>query len=81
MLTGGGDGMGGMQQRIGGDATLVQADTAETLVALDKDNFLAEVRRVKGRRITARPGADNYNFSFDWVHGEKMESWSDGVLE
>ena len=66
--------MGRVQQRLRRDAALVQTDAAQALVALDQDDFLAEVRRVKGRGITARPRAHNYDFSLDWVHGK---SWND----
>ena len=57
-----------VQQRFGRDAALVQTDAAQALVALDQDDFLAEVRRVKGRGIAPRPRAHNYDFSFDGVH-------------
>ena len=39
-----------------------------TLLALDQDDFLAQVRRVKGRGITARACAHNYDFSFNRFH-------------
>ena len=68
----GGDGVGRVQQRLGRDAAPVQADAAQALVALDQDDFLAEVRRVKGRGITARPRAHNYDFSLNWFHGNSM---------
>ncbi len=71
-LARGGDGVGRVQQRLGGDAALVQTDAAQTLLALDQDDFLAQVRRVKGRGITARPGAHHYDFSFNRFH-VKME--------
>ena len=66
----GGDGVGGVQEGLGGNAAPVQADAAQALLALDQDDFLAEVRRVKGRGITARARAYNYDFSLDWVHGK-----------
>ena len=68
-----GDGVGRVQQRLRGDAPLVQADAAQARVALDQDDFLAEVRRIKGRSIPAGPRADHYDFSFDWFHGKKVE--------
>jgi hypothetical protein len=54
-----------VKQRLGRDAAAVQAHAAEPLLAFDEDDLLAQVRRVKRRRVTARPGADNNNFSFD----------------
>ena len=55
-----------VEQRLGRDAAAVQAHAAEPLLALDQNDLLAQVRRVKCRRVTARPGADDHNFSFDW---------------
>src|ERR1035437_678867 len=75
----GGNGVGRMQQRLGRDAALVQTDAAEPLFALDQDDLLSKVRRVKGRGITARPSAHNYDFSFDWVH--KQKGATSGVME
>ena len=49
-------------KRFGRNATAVQADAAETLVALDQDDFLAEVSGVKSRGISTGPGA-NYTIS------------------
>jgi hypothetical protein len=55
----------GVKQRLGRDAAAIETNTAEPLVALDENDFLAEVSRVKSRRVSARPCADNYDFSFD----------------
>ena len=46
--------MGGVQQRLGGNAAAVEANAAEAFVPLDEDDFFAEVGRIKRRRITAR---------------------------
>jgi len=63
---------------------VIETDTAQTFVAFDQDDFLAKVSRVKSGGITARPRADNYDFSFDWVHRKwgvgVMEYWSDDEL-
>src|ERR1035437_8527145 len=72
------DCVGRVQQGFRRDAALVQTDAAQPLVALNQDNLLAEVRRVKGRGITPRPCAYNYDFSLDWVHGK---NWSDGAIK
>jgi hypothetical protein len=53
-----------VKQRLGRDATAIQANAAEPLLALDQDYLLAEVRRIKRRRVTSRSGADYYNFCF-----------------
>ena len=62
----------GVKQGLGRDAATIEANAAEPLVALNEQDFLAQVRRVKGRRVSARAGANDYDFSFDWVH-EKLE--------
>ena len=53
-----------VEQRLGWNATAIQAHAAEPLLALDQNNLLAQIRRVKRRRITARPRTDDNNFSF-----------------
>ena len=63
------DQMGGVQQRLGGDATPIEADATESLLLFDENDFLAFVRGIKGRGISARAGAEHGNFSFDWIHG------------
>jgi hypothetical protein len=55
-----------VKQRLGRNAAAVQAHAAEPLLAFDQNDLFAQVRRVKRRRITARAGADDNNFSFDW---------------
>ena len=67
-----GDQVRGVQQRLGRDAAAVQADAAEPLLALDEDDFLALVRRVERRGVSARAGADDHDFSFDWFHIESF---------
>ena len=61
-----------VKQRLGRNAAAIQAHAAEPLLALDEDDFLAQIRRIKRRRITARAGADNHNFSFDRIHTIKF---------
>ena len=63
-----GNAVDGVQQRLGRDAAAIEADAAEAFVALDENDFFAEVGGVKRRRITARAAAHNYDFSFDWFH-------------
>ena len=58
----------GVEQCLGRNAAAIQANPAEPFVALDEHDFLAQVRRVKGRRVSAGASAENYNFSFDWIH-------------
>ena len=64
-FAGGGDGMGGVEQGFGGNAAAVEADAAQACVPLDEDDFLAEVGRVKCRRVTAGAGAEDHDFSLD----------------
>ena len=71
-FAGGGDGVGGVQQRLGRDAAAVQADAAQPLVLLDQNDFLAQVRRVKRRRVAARAAAHHHDFSFDRFHDESI---------
>ena len=65
-----------MEQGLGGDAAAVEADAAEAFVALYQNDFLAEVGRVKRRGVTAWPGADNYDFSFDGFHVNQISGRS-----
>ena len=62
------DGMGCVEQCFGGDATTVEANPAQSWIALDENDFLAQVGRVKRRGVSARPCADDNDFCFDWVH-------------
>ena len=64
----GANGVGGVQQRLGGNAAAVQADAAETFVAFDQDDFLAQVGRVKCRGVSAGAGANDHDFSLNWFH-------------
>jgi hypothetical protein len=70
--------MCGIEQRLGGNAAAIQANSPKPLIALDENDFLAQVGRVKRRGVSARPCAQNYNFSFNRIH---EEDWSNGVLE
>jgi hypothetical protein len=48
-----------VEQRLGRDASHVQADTAEALVALDQDDLQAEVGGAERGRVAARAGAEH----------------------
>ena len=61
-----------VKQRLRRNAAAIQANAAEPLLAFDENDFLAEVGRVKRRRVSARPGADHDDFSFDWVHDNTL---------
>ena len=52
--------IGGVQQRLCGNAPPVHAGSAE-LLSLDHHRFQAELRRLHGRRITARASPYNHN--------------------
>ena len=51
--------LGGVQQRLGGNATDVEAGAAEGLVLLDYGNLHAELCRADGADIAAGAGADD----------------------
>ena len=57
-----------VKKGFGRDATAIEADTAETFVAFDEDDFFAEVCSVEGGGVTAGAGAHNNDFGFGWVH-------------
>ena len=54
-----GDQLGGVQERLGGDAADVQADAAEALVALDQVTCRPEVGRAESGRVAARAGSED----------------------
>ena len=51
--------LGGMQQRLGGDAADVEAGAAEGGALLDHGHLQAELRRPDGAHIAAGAGADD----------------------
>src|SRR5260221_14698295 len=53
-----------MQQRLGGDAAYIQADSAEGRIALDEDCLQAEVGSAKSRRVAADARAQYQNVAF-----------------
>ncbi|MNG12242.1 hypothetical protein D3C84_958410 [compost metagenome] len=61
---------GAVQQRLGRNATDVQAGTAEgdlalfVLVLLDAGGLQTELRRFDGGHIAARAGTDDYHVEF-----------------
>jgi hypothetical protein len=64
--------MGGVQQRFGRNTPPVEAHSAQPWVAFDKDNFFAQVGRVKSRGISTRPGANDNNFSLNRIHDQSL---------
>ena len=60
---------GDVEQRLGRNAADVQAHAAERLVAFDEDDALAQVRRAKGGRISARPGAEDQDIAVECARG------------
>ena len=62
------DVMGGVQERFGRNAPAIQAHPAKTLIALDKNDLLAQIRGIERRGITARTSAENHKFSLQSVH-------------
>src|SRR5260370_5747705 len=59
------DQMGGVQQRLRGDATPIEADATESFLLVDAHDFLAFVRGIKSRGISAPAGAEDGYISFD----------------
>ena len=51
------DDLGGVQQRLGGNAAHIEADPAEGLTAIHQDNRLPQVRGTECGGVAARPGA------------------------
>ena len=62
------DQLGRIEQRLGGNATAVQAYPAETLVAFHEDDLLAFVRGIKRRRVPTRAGADYHDVRLNRFH-------------
>ena len=59
-----GDELGGVQQRLGGDAAHVQAGAAQLLGRVDQGDFHALVGRQEGRGVAARTAADDEQLAF-----------------
>jgi len=62
------DHLGRMEQRLGGDAAAIEADPAQFFFLLHQDDFLTQVGGVKGRSVTAGPGAQHNNISMNRIH-------------
>ena len=60
-----GDHLGGVQERLGGDAADVQADPAERRIALDQHGLEPEIGRPEGRRVAPRPRAQHHELRLD----------------
>jgi hypothetical protein len=61
--------VGGVQERFGGNASAIEANASETLVALDEDDFFAEVCGVEGRGVSSGAGADDDDLGLNGIHG------------
>ena len=70
---GDGDLVCGVKQRLRRNAATIQANAAEPLLALDQDDFFAEISGIKRRGVSAGARANNHDLSFDWVHRKKWE--------
>ncbi len=75
-----GDHLGGVQQRLRGDAADVEADAAERGVAFDEDDLLAEVGGAECRRIAAGTGAEHQHFGVQ-VGIEARERGGQGLAQ
>ena len=64
-----GDDLGGVQQRLRGDAADVEADAAETWPALDQHHLLAEIRGPERRGVAAGTGTEHQDLGVDVAGG------------
>ena len=64
----GSDRVSRMEQSFGRDATAVEADAAEPLIAFDEDNLFAEISGVERRGVSAWAGANNDDLSVCGLH-------------
>ena len=56
------DDLGHVQQRLGGNAALVETHAAGVLLLADERDLHTEVGRIERGRVAARAGAENGNF-------------------
>jgi len=66
-----------MQQRLRGDATDVEADAAEFLVAFDQHDLLAEIGSPKSRRVATWAATDHDDLSMS-IRGRETSRCSEG---
>jgi hypothetical protein len=57
-----------VQERLGWNATAIEANAAEALIALDEHYFFAVISRIKCSRVTPRASADDNYFRLDGIH-------------
>src|SRR2546427_6313827 len=62
--------MRSIQQGLGWNATAIEANAAQALVALNENHFLAQVGGVKGRGVTAGAGANYDEIGGDGWHNQ-----------
>ena len=75
-----GDHLGGVQERLGGDAADVQADPAERRIALDQHGLEPEIGRPEGRRVAPRPRAQHHELGLDVAFARRRPGRRRGPL-
>lgn len=60
--------LGGMQERFGGNATLVETHATQTWPVIHQQHLLAMIGRVEGRSVSARAGTDDDDVRLDRIH-------------
>jgi hypothetical protein len=74
---------GHVQQRLGRDATHVQADAAQRGVTFDDHDLQAQVRRAERRRVAARAAAEHQHVALQVrraAEGWRSRGWRDATL-
>ena len=66
------DHLGGMQQRLGGDAADIEADAAEHRPAFDQHHLGAEIGGAEGGGVAAGTGAEHQHFGVEVALGRRM---------
>ena len=59
------DDLGGVEQGLGGNATHIEADAAQTRVAFDQDHLFPQVGGTEGRRVAAGARAQHHHLGGD----------------
>ena len=75
-----------VEQGLGWNAAAIQTDASQPLLAFDENDLFSQVRRIKRRRVAARPGATTTisvligsiikSCSFSSSSSKTLEQWS-----
>ena len=75
-LLGLGDHLGGVEQRLGGDAADVEADAAQGRPALDQDDLAAQVGGAEGGGVAAGAGAQHQHLGVEVALAAGWRAWA-----